>query len=437
MGRAEDGRPIFVRGAVLPGEEVTVTITRNKKDFLEGDLDEVRKRSTERIEARCPHFGPCGGCTFQHVAYQHQLTIKENFVRESLIRIAKLATPPILPIIPSPQPWGYRNKMEYTFFTKDDGGIGLGLHERGSYERLINVEKCPIFFDQIGELLTAIRVFADASGLPSYDYQTHEGFFRNLVIRRSIHTGELMVNLVTAEGGFDREAFLLGVAPFKPTTVLRTVNRQRSQAVKVDAEEILAGSGSISETIHGLSFTISPAAFFQTNTLQAETMVTTVRDWIGKKSVDLLLDLYSGIGMFSLALADKAGKVIGLEINSEAVDDAEENAHRNHITNADFFALPVEALSKGTMHLPQIPHVILLDPPRAGLSQSVVEWVCELASSEKEFKKLMYVSCNPATLARDLAILTSVFSIAKIQPLDLFPQTYHVETIVELVYDQQ
>jgi 23S rRNA (uracil1939-C5)-methyltransferase len=425
VGRV-DGFVVFVPDTA-PGDVARVRLLKVKRSYGEGQVVAIESPSPLRTTPPCPYFGPCGGCTWQHVPYEIQTQVKESIVRESLEHIGGLKDLPILPILPAPDPWGYRNKMEFTFH--QDGSIGL--HMRGAFDRIVDVDRCLIQSPLMNAILHEVREFVRERKLPGYDPHVHTGFLRHLVIREGRQTGEALVLLVTSPGEFPQARELAGdlIARHPEIKgVLRGINPSVADAVQLAQVEVLAGRPFIYERITGLTFKIRPDTFFQTNTAQAERLVevvTTLSELQGRETV---VDLYCGVGTFSLALARNAGQVFGVEINPAAVEAARENARLNEIENVEFLAGDartglVAIASKGGH-----PDVLVLDPPRSGAGRRVVR-VIAMAGP----RRVVYVSCNPTTLASDLKLLVPMgYTVRAVQPIDLFPQTYHVECVVAL-----
>ena len=428
LGRGEDGIATFTDGA-LAGEIVELDVYKKKKSFKEGRITGIIESSPLRIPPRCPSFGHCGGCTFQHTNYEDQVQIKEGYVGE-------LFNPfniPISSLIRSPQEWGYRNKMEFSFFHQD-GELMVGLHKKGKFNHFFSVPPCFIADEEILPVIESVMAFARASQLPAYDQKQHEGFYRHLVFRKGKRTGHLLVNLVTNRWeGISQNFFKLLVDSLKErvTSFYWTKNSRTSDAVIADEPLLLWGREMIEEKmqIKGREYTfgISPFSFFQTNTLAAERLYETVLDVLVGGAETRVLDLYCGTGTISLILAPYVQGVLGVEQLPEAVEDAEENKKRNRIENVSFVAGSVEKWIKhGTK--PDF-NCLVLDPPRSGISNKVIDFIEAMRP-----ERIVYVSCNPATIVRDLkGIIEKVsYQIDRVIPIDMFPQTYHVEVVVVL-----
>ncbi|MCR4427761.1 MAG: 23S rRNA (uracil(1939)-C(5))-methyltransferase RlmD [Caldiserica bacterium] len=416
LSHAPDGRAVIIGGG-LPGEKVEALITKVKKDFLRAKLLEVLQPSNFRVQPRCMHFGECGGCSLQYASYDLQLEAKRGFLEESLSRIGGLEFPEIQECVPSPRLWGYRNKMEFTF--KEEGEISLGLHPRGDFRRVINLKECPISSFSIEEFFPSVRNWAFDFGISVWNLREHKGALRNLVIRRSLK-GDLLVNLVLGEeiSPQAKEAF---ASIFGDSTVVFTINRSWGDSHHVDSEEIIKGPGFILEEIGGLRFRISPSSFFQTNSLQAQALYQKIRDFAREVSPKKVLDLYCGTGTIACFLKEVSREVWGIEKIPQAISDARENALLNGLENLKF----MEGDASEINDLGQF-DLVVVDPPRSGLHPKLLQ---VLNCSPPPF--LVYVSCNPATLARDLQQLFP-FQIIEVIPFDFFPHTFHVETCVFL-----
>lgn len=414
LSHAPDGRVVFLEGG-LPKEKVLAQVTKVKKDFLRAKLLEILQPSNFRVPPRCPHFGECGGCSLQHASYELQLKAKRGFLEESLSRIGGLEFPEIPECVPSPLTWGYRNKMEFTF--GKDGSISLGLHPRGDFRRVIDLKDCPIASFPIGNIFPLVRSWAYDFGISVWNLREHQGALRNLVIRSSLK-GEILVNLVSGEE-IPQETKSAFASIFQNATVVFTLNRSWGDSHHIDAEEVVKGQGFIFEEIGGLRFRVSPSSFFQTNSLQAQTLYQKIRDFAKEVAPNRVLDLYCGTGTIACFLMEVVPEVWGVEKIPQAVSDAKENALLNGLRNIYFFekdASEIRGFSEFDM--------VVVDPPRSGLHPRVLE---ELNCSPAPY--LIYVSCNPTTLSRDLQQLSN-FEILEVIPFDFFPHTFHVETCV-------
>ncbi len=381
----------------------------------------------DRVAPRCPHFGPCGGCQWQDVDYGAQARAKAALIAERVAELGQIGAPPVRPILSAADPWYFRNKMEFSFQPPDR----LGLHRRGRWDEVIDLDVCYLQSPRCVEVLHVVRSFRRDHALPCYDTWTHTGFLRHLVIREGKATGEMMVALITAPGPFPQaqalaDALLARVAGI--TSILWAVNPAKSDAVEVNGIQVLAGRPFIYERLGRLTFKVGLLTFFQTNTVQADQMVGVVREYAALTGTQHLVDLYCGVGTFALALAREAAQVVGVEAVPAAVDAARENAALNGIANATFAVADASQVAHVLMP-GQRPDVLILDPPRAGAGAKVIRQIVGLAPS-----RVVYVSCNPATLATDLrALCAGGYEIESVQPVDLFPHTHHVECAVKAV----
>jgi len=374
LGRGEDGIATFVEGA-LAGELVEVQITKNKKSFKEAKLLEVIKPSPERISAKCPSYGKCGGCSLQHTEYSSQVKIKDGYVNELLGKFF----PRIPSAIKSPFEWSYRNKMEFSFFFGDKGILDIGLHEKNEFNRYFPVPPCLICDKDFLEITRIIKDFARESGLPVYDKRVHTGFFRHLVLRKGVRTNQALVNLVVNGAGIPSERFAQLVEKLKDkvSSFHITINSSVSDAVKADEIRLLHGSPMIEEKLvvkgKDYSFLISPFSFFQTNTFGTEKLYETVLELGNFKKTDSVLDLYCGTGTIGIIIAPYVEKVFGVEQVEDAVKNAEQNRDRNGLTNISFASGSVEKWIKG-IDVPVF-NALVVDPPRGGLSGKIVDFI--------------------------------------------------------------
>ncbi|HLW49282.1 MAG TPA: 23S rRNA (uracil(1939)-C(5))-methyltransferase RlmD [bacterium] len=422
VGR-HNGFVVFVPDTA-PGDRVRARLWRVKPGYGEADLLAVESPSRLRTAAACPHFGPCGGCVWQHLTYDAQASAKEAIVRESLAHLGGLRDVEIEPIRRMAAPWYYRNKMEFSFHPD-----GLGLHRRGAFDKIVPIETCLLESPRANIILAEFEAFARASGLSSYDPRNHSGMLRQAVIREAKGTGQVMAALVTAAPAVPRLGALgdrLTAAVPEIVSVVHAVNPGPSDGAPFTGITIVAGQPYIHEVLAGLTFRIGLETFFQTNTAQAEYLVGAVEAYAGLRGGEIVVDLYCGVGTFALALARRAARVYGIELVPAAVDAARENAALNGLGNAEFAAGDVRRL------LPEIaaragrPDVLILDPPRSGAGARVMRKVAAAGAA-----RVIYVSCNPTTLAPDLRELTAAgYAVRRAQPFDLFPHTYHVECVV-------
>jgi 23S rRNA (uracil1939-C5)-methyltransferase len=373
------------------------------------------------VAPRCAHFGTCGGCDLQDVSHSAQLDGKTTLVSEMLRAYEGLEAVPVQRALGPTTAWEYRNKIEMTFGAGPEG-VTLGFAPKRKFHAVVNVLECQITPRRLVDVAAAVREFAREHDLPAYDNRTHEGLLRNLVIREGRRTGDLVVNLVCASADWPREEFAAAMQQFRPTGVMWTLNRQVSNAVKFDAVEVLQGSEKVSERIMGLTLSFSPQSFFQTNTVMAEIMCRAVVQAAGEGE-ERALDAYCGVGTFSLLLSRTWASVAGVEIVEQAIADAIANAERNSVRNAAFVCRAAEDYqwSAGQFAL------VVLDPPRAGCHTRVIRRLLE-----NRPRAVICVSCNAASLAADLARLQEGYIVESVQPIDMFPQTVHVECVAVL-----
>jgi 23S rRNA (uracil1939-C5)-methyltransferase len=415
---------VFVDGA-LPGDRVTAVVTKRKPHYAEARATAIVEPSPLRVAPVCSHVGVCGGCRFQDLAYPEQLRHKESQVADCLKHLGGLDAT-MRPIVPAARTFGYRNKMEYSFGRDPDGTLTLGLHRRGLFDRSFDLERCHIASETSSALVAFVREKARAAGLPSYDTRRREGLLRFLVVREGTRTGQVMVNLVASEEHPLFETWAAEIRARFPSvrSVLLNTTRRLSSVASGDVERVLSGSDRIEETLAGLTFEISSASFFQTNTEQAERLLETALEGLALTGSERVLDLYSGTGTFSLPIATRAREVIGVESNEAAVRDAERNAARNGIGNVRFVTGEAERHDSEDFAA----DAILVDPPRVGLHAHAVKRLVQAGAP-----RLVYVSCNPSTLGRDLALLCGErYQLEWVRPVDMFPHTAHIECVAAL-----
>ena len=438
-----DGKVVFIEG-VVPGDVVDVRLGKNKKDWAEGHAIRFHEYSSERAVPFCQHFGVCGGCQWQNLPYAKQLQYKQQQVFDNLTRIGKIQLPPFLPIIGAEEDKFYRNKLEYTFSTKEylpEGSFDktdkekslnnvLGFHARGFFDKIVNIEKCWLQPEPNNNLRNALRRFACEKGYSFYDYREHKGLLRNLQFRICT-TGEVMVNVVFGEDDEEsRNEILQFIDQNFPgiTTLLYTVNLKWNDSI-FDLEPVAyKGKGYVVEQLEEFRFKIGPKSFFQTNTRQGERLYQVTREFAELDGSQVLYDLYCGTGSIGIFCSRGAQKIIGVEAIEAAVADAKENAALNNIGQAEFFAGDViDVCNDAFFAAHGRPDVLITDPPRAGMHGKLVEKILEI-----EVPTVVYVSCNPATQARDLALLDAKYKVTKVQPVDMFPHTHHIENVVQL-----
>jgi 23S rRNA (uracil1939-C5)-methyltransferase len=424
-----NGFVVFVRRA-LPGDTVRATVTKVKRGFAEATATEVLVPSPDRTDAPCKHYYEgCGGCRFQDLRYQAQVAAKQAQVGDALRRIGGLAEPPLEPILPAEEQFHYRNKLEYSF-TVTQRGAALGFHRAGRWDEVIEIDRCWITTDLGNGIRDAVRDWAQEEGLPSYDQEAQRGYLRHLVVREGRNSGQALVQLVTAPGdlqGADRLVAALREFP-EVRSIHWAVNDSPAEVTNLPTN-LLWGEEAIEETILGLRFRVRPNAFLQTNTRMAELLYDLAIDYAGLTGSETVYDLYCGIGTIGLSMASRALTVWGVEANEESVACAIENAGLNGITNAAFFAGEVGASLEDLADRAGPPDVAVVDPPRAGLSGKALRRLARLKAP-----KIVYVSCNPTTLAGNVKELVGEggYTLQRVKPVDMFPHTPHVESVALL-----
>jgi 23S rRNA (uracil1939-C5)-methyltransferase len=430
VGRV-DGVVVFVDEG-LPGERVLARVSRVKRKFVQARVVEVLRPSPARVAGRCAHLDVCGGCTWQELDYDAQLDAKTRLVHEALERLGGFRDLEVPRALASPQRFFYRNKMEFSFFAGSDGEPVLGLHTPGAFDRVFDLEACHLMSESSNAIVGRVRELARRSGLPAYHTRRHDGFWRYLVVREGKNSGQTMVNLVTQDGPLPNQHEVVEVLTREfpaITGVVRNINTRRATIAVGERQEVLHGASEIDEILGGLRFRISANSFFQPNPLQAERLFELVVEWADPRASQDVLDLYSGTGAISLFLARRARRVTGIEQVSSAVADAERNASLNAVENCRFLSGEVREFFKHRAAEARCARLVIADPPRAGLHADVVRALRLLRPP-----RILYVSCNPSTLARDLQLLCrdGFYRLLRVQPLDMFPHTYHVETVAEL-----
>lgn len=437
-----DGVVVFVPFAV-PGDVVDIKVTKKKRNYMEGYVTRIVKESDHRQKPFCQHFGVCGGCKWQPLPYQMQLQAKQAQVYDQLVRIGHLDVPDLLPILGSDKTFGYRNKLEFTFSERRwllDGEdpeslspqqrLGLGFHVGKFFDKVLDIEKCWLQPSPSNEIRLFIKDYAIKNGLTFFNIREHTGFLRTMVIRTSESGKVMLIVTFYHEDKASREALLDAVAEQFPqiSSLYYVINGKANDSI-ADQECILyRGEEAIYEQMEGLTFRIGPKSFYQTNTAQALKLYTVARDFAQLDGNQVVYDLYTGTGTIAQFVSSLAKKVVGIEYVPEAIEDAKENARRNGIDNCAFYAGDMkDVLNAEFIEANGHPDVIILDPPRAGIHPDVAKVILEAAAD-----RIVYVSCNPASQARDLAILCSDYEITAVRPVDMFPQTHHVENVVAL-----
>ncbi|MFL0246866.1 23S rRNA (uracil(1939)-C(5))-methyltransferase RlmD [Candidatus Clostridium stratigraminis] len=431
MGVANlDNKKIYVKSA-LPGQKIKGRISKIKSAYAEAKIVEILGDVDYKMPVNCPHYNDCGGCTHQEVPYEKQLEFKSNQVQE-LLYAGEVKDFEFLGIEKSPEEFNYRNKMEFTFGDYEKGGeLTLGMHLKGRSFGIVTVENCQIVDADFRKILSTVLNYFREKKLSYYKVIKHEGYLRNLVIRKAKNTGEILINLVTtSQLDFNLIEFtekLKGINyEGKLTGVIHFINDSLSDMVAFDRVEVLYGRDYIIEEILGLKFKVSPMSFFQTNSKGAEKIYSLVKNFMGEADTKTVFDLYCGTGTIGQIVAQKAKKVIGIELIEEAVTAANENAKLNGLNNCSFIAGDV---AKVIQTIKEKPDIIILDPPRPGVHPTALKYVIDFNAPE-----IIYVSCNPKSLVNDLKVLTEEgYKVEKVVLMDLFPHTPHVETVVKIV----
>jgi 23S rRNA (uracil1939-C5)-methyltransferase len=437
-----DGKVIFIEN-VVPGDVVDVLLLKNKKDWAEGIPIQFHSYSVDRVNPFCSHFGVCGGCQWQMLPYEKQLQYKQQQVEETLKRIGKVALPALQPILGAAETKYYRNKIEYTFGNKrfllkkelSDESINgqqnvAGFHAKGFFDKVVDIETCYLQAEPTNAIRLAVKAFAQKNGWLFYDIRNHTGFLRTMQVRLCA-TGELMINIVVAEQD-DKKIKLLMEYVAKQflsiTTLIYTINTKWNDSLYDLEPVVFHGKGYVIEQLEGFQFKIGPKSFFQTNTRQAEQLYRTARDFAELTGYETVYDLYCGTGSIGIFVSPKAKKIIGVEMIAAAVEDAKENAALNNLSAAEFFTGDViDICNEDFVATHGRPGVIITDPPRAGMHEKLVKKILDM-----EAPTIVYVSCNPATQARDLNWLDEKYEVTKVQPVDMFPHTHHIENVVQL-----
>ncbi len=433
---------------VAPGDIIDVQLTRKKNSYAEGKAINIHTYSEERVNPICEHFGVCGGCKWQHLNYPSQLKYKQQQVTDNLTRIGKIELPETSPILGSAQTTHYRNKLEFTFSNKRwmteeeiksgtqfDDMNALGFHIPTLFDKVLDIKKCWLQDDISNQIRLAVRDYATANNLPFFDLRNRDGFLRNMIIRTST-TGELMLIMVFFKELKDERERLLNhlLSLFPQISSLVYIINEKANDTITDQEVVLFhGNDYIFEQMEGLKFKIGPKSFYQTNSKQAYELYKVVRNFARLSGTELVYDLYTGTGTIANFVAGQAKQVIGIEYVPEAIEDAKINSDLNRIDNTIFYAGDMKnILNEDFINEHGHPDVIITDPPRAGMHTDVIDAML-FASPHK----IVYVSCNPATQARDLSLLNEQYKVTKVQPVDMFPHTHHVENVVLLEKREQ
>ena len=442
VAKAPDGKVVFIPN-VVPGDVVDVQTFKKRKAYYEGKAVRFHEFSEHRTEPVCQHFGVCGGCKWQNMKYDQQLYYKQNEVKNHLQRIGKIETPEFEPILGSKEQFFYRNKMEFGFsnarwMTEDElnsdeifeNKDALGFHIPKMWDKILNIEKCHLQQDPSNAIRNEIRAFAIANNLAFFNPRNHEGFLRTLMIRTA-STGEIMVLIQFFEEQKENRELLLNFISerFPEVTSLQyVINGKPNDTIYDQNVKLYKGRDYILEEMEGLHFSINAKSFYQTNSEQAYELYKITRDFAGLTGNEVVYDLYTGTGTIAQFVSKNAKKVIGVEAVPEAIADAKENAKRNEITNCEFFVGDMKVVfNEAFIAQHGKPDVIITDPPRDGMHKDVIEQILKIAP-----EKVVYVSCNSATQARDLALMDEKYKVTRVRPVDMFPQTHHVENVVLL-----
>lgn len=437
-----DGTVVFVEFAV-PGDIVNVKVTKKKKNYMEGFILEIVKPSEDRLQPFCEHFGICGGCRWQPLPYDMQLKAKQQQVWDQLVRIGHLDIPDISPILPSDKTKYYRNKLEFTFSNKrwiynnedpdsltDEERLGLGFHVGKFFDKVLDIKHCSLQPEPSNEIRLFIREYAVTHNLEFYNIRENTGFLRNIIIRNN-QVGDVMLTVCFAYDDQDKIVPMLDAiaAEFPQIKSLHYVINEKLNDSISDLDCILyKGEDAIWETMGKLKFKIGPKSFYQTNSEQAYKLYSVAKEFAALTGNEVVYDLYTGTGTIAQFISDKASKVIGIEYVKEAIEDARINAEANGITNCTFFDGDMkDILTADFIKEHGKPEVMIIDPPRAGMHPDVVKVIMEAAP-----ERIVYVSCNPASQARDLAMMSPMYEITAVQPVDMFPHTMHVENVCAL-----
>lgn len=437
-----DGTVVFVEFAV-PGDIVNVKVTKKKKNYMEGFILEIVKPSEDRLQPFCEHFGICGGCRWQPLPYDMQLKAKQQQVWDQLVRIGHLEIPDISPILPSDKTKYYRNKLEFTFSNKrwiynnedpdsltDEERLGLGFHVGKFFDKVLDIKHCSLQPEPSNEIRLFIREYAVTHNLEFYNIRENTGFLRNIIVRNN-QVGDVMLTVCFAYDDQDKIVPMLDAiaAEFPQIKSLHYVINEKLNDSISDLDCILyKGEDAIWETMGKLKFKIGPKSFYQTNSEQAYKLYSVAKEFAALTGNEVVYDLYTGTGTIAQFISDKASKVIGIEYVKEAIEDARINAEANGITNCTFFDGDMkDILTADFIKKHGKPEVMIIDPPRAGMHPDVVKVIMEAAP-----ERIVYVSCNPASQARDLAMMSPMYEITAVQPVDMFPHTMHVENVCAL-----
>ncbi len=424
-----NGFTVFVKGA-LPGEKVKVKLFQVKKSYASGSILEILQPSAQRVEPQCPFYKSCGGCQLQHLSYEGQLAVKRQQVKDALERIGHIEGCEVLPVIGMENPWHYRNKMQFPA-ARTEGKIQIGCYAALTHN-VIDIEDCIIQKQANNKIMQVVRKWMQQFNIAAYDETYGKGVVRHVMGRVGVKTGDVMAVIITACYDIPHAGELVTMLKNEVgglKSIVQNINKKRTNIIMGSKNRVLYGKSTIKDKLGSLKFNISPLSFFQVNSEQTEKLYAAALDFAALNGGETVIDCYCGTGTISLYLAKKAGRVYGIEIVEPAIKDAVANAAANNIGNAQFIcgdaAIEMPALlEKGVK-----PNIVLLDPPRAGCDKKVLAAIAGVKP-----QKIVYVSCNPASLARDMAFLTeNGYKALKAQPVDMFPMTHHVETVAEMI----
>jgi len=433
-----EGVAVFVDQAV-PGDRVCIAINRKKKNYAEARVVSLLQPSADRVPAPCPHSGVCGGCKWQFLDYDRQLAYKRQHVAESLAHIGLIKDATVHPTLPSELRFGYRNKVEFTCsdspwllpdeMENSDAAerFALGFHVPGVFHKVLNIEACLLQPDMGNRILGDVRRYLKSSEMPMYCPRTHNGFWRFVMLRHSVAHDHWMVNIITAAENLRVVAPLADLLKNKYPQIISVVNNITAKKAAISAGEYeipLFGSDHLTDRLCGFEFDISASSFFQTNSRGAQTLYRTVMAYACLTGDETVFDLYCGTGTIAICLSQAARRVIGFEIVDAAISDAEKNCLKNGVSNCTFFRGDIKDRLSAALDKPD---VMIIDPPRDGMHKSVVQQVLEMLP-----ERIVYVSCNPATLARDLGLMKDAYQVIEVQPVDMFPHTFHIESVARL-----
>jgi len=433
-----NGMAVFVKGAV-PGDRVIAGVVKAKRNYAEARAEKIIEPSPHRIIPPCPYSDYCGGCTWQYIAYEQQLIYKQGFVADSLAHIGGITGLKMNEVLPSPMIFGYRNKMEFSFSDNrwllpqegagDSGNtsFALGLHVPGTFDKVIDIEGCLLQEERGNEILREVKGYARQSGEPAYGLKSHQGFWRYLVLRHSHHFNEWMADIITSE---ERQGPAQGLASMlhdrfsRIVSIVNAVNTRKGGTAVGEWENTLIGDGCMREKIGPYTLRVSTHSFLQTNQYLSEALYQAVREFASLTGKETVVDLYCGIGIVSMFLASAASRIIGFDSSESAIADAVQNCELNGIDNCEFSCGEAELLQFGEISKPD---VLITDPPRTGMHKKVIRHILHLLPD-----RIVYISCNPTTMARDIALLRESYELKAVQPIDLFPNTYHIEAVARL-----